>query len=104
MLLKSSGRPATTPPVRKRHFLASEGAAEMILFDVAPIGGEYPTLQDGASWLALWERYDPVDLESGFVLLARRQKPRTVEVQLVAPQGVDRQAADDAGRTRRRAG
>ena len=43
-----------------------------MIFNVEPIDGRLPSLEDGASWPVLMSRYRPVQSVNGFLILSRR--------------------------------
>ena len=58
-------------------FLRSARARANILFQIIPIDGRFPSLEDGLSWPELLTRYDVREVEWPFVLLKRDASPRT---------------------------
>jgi hypothetical protein len=57
-------------------FLRSNRAASNILFEIDPLNGRYPSLDDGLSWPELLTRYDIADTNGTFLLLKRAGTPR----------------------------
>jgi hypothetical protein len=62
-------------------FLAGKGAPSHIYFEVSPIDGRYPTLEDALSWISLLVHYKPAGLQNGFLLLERRAQARQFTLQ-----------------------
>lgn len=57
--------------------LRGPAAPETILFEIAPIDGRFPALDDGPSWPELLTRYEPVAaVGRRFLRLDRAQQPR----------------------------
>jgi hypothetical protein len=56
--------------------LRSDHAAGNILFEIDPLNGRYPSLDDGLSWPELLTRYDIADTNGTFLLLKRAAAPR----------------------------
>jgi hypothetical protein len=52
--------------------LRGKNAPDHILFDVAPIDGMYPSLEDGISWPALLDNYAVVKTDNEFAYLDRK--------------------------------
>ena len=57
-------------------YLRSAHAPNCILFDINPINNDFPSLEDGLSWLELLTRYDFKDVTGQFVILKRSPRPR----------------------------
>jgi len=57
-------------------FLRGPRAPDSVLFDIAPIDGRFPALEDGLSWPELLTRYDLKDATTSFLLLERAAEPR----------------------------
>lgn len=53
--------------------LRSTSAPDNILFNVQPIDGRMPSLEDGLSWPALIDNYMVTDLDNGYTYLRKRQ-------------------------------
>lgn len=51
--------------------LFSKNAPDNILFKVEPIDGRLPSLEDGASWPAILQRYHLIGMENDFLLLRK---------------------------------
>jgi hypothetical protein len=51
-------------------------APDSILFDVDPVDGRFPSLDDGLSWPELLTRYDVREVSPNFLLLERSEAPR----------------------------
>jgi hypothetical protein len=57
--------------------LRGDSAPRTILFEVAPIDGRFPALDDGPSWPELLTRYDPAaSVGNRFLRLDRARRPR----------------------------
>jgi hypothetical protein len=54
-----------------RQFLFGKRAPDNIIFKVQPIDGRLPSLEDGASWPVLLQRYKPVRMRNGFLFLKK---------------------------------
>jgi hypothetical protein len=80
--------PLVTPPVIQSYaafsprlsalnsqFFGGTRAPGRIYFEVSPIDGRYPTLEDALSWSSLLTHYRPAGLRDGFLLLERRPQP-----------------------------
>ena len=64
-------------------FLRSSNAPENLFFDVSPIDGRYPALDDSRSWLELLTRYDVRNIsESNVTFLALARSATTREYHL----------------------
>ncbi len=57
-------------------YLRSDHAASNIVFEIDPLNGRYPSLDDGLSWPELLTRYDIADTNGTFLLLKRAATPR----------------------------
>ena len=57
-------------------FLRSDHAASNIVFEIDPLNGRYPSLDDGLSWPELLTRYDIKDTNGTYLLLKRTAIPR----------------------------
>ena len=57
-------------------FLRSDHAASNVMFEIDPLNGRYPSLDDGLSWPELLTRYDIADTSGTFLLLKRAAAPR----------------------------
>ncbi|HEY2347293.1 MAG TPA: hypothetical protein VGH80_15695 [Xanthomonadaceae bacterium] len=64
---------AYTPALAEmdRQFLLGKRAPDNIFFSVQPIDGRFPSIDDGASWPVLLQRYKPAWMHRGFVLLKK---------------------------------
>ncbi len=60
---------------RNARYLADEGAADYVLLRIQPIGGRYPALEDGASWMPLISRYLAYEYRDGLLFMRKRQQP-----------------------------
>jgi hypothetical protein len=58
-----------------RH-LTGPDAPRTIFFQIGPIDGRLPALEDGASWVPLLENYDVRPEVSGYLVLQHRPSPR----------------------------
>jgi hypothetical protein len=58
--------------------LRGPGAPDAVLFDVLPIDGRYPALEDARSWPELLARYEVKDEAGAFLVLERAPRPRRV--------------------------
>lgn len=56
--------------------LRSDRAAGNIVFEIDPLNGRYPSLDDGLSWPELLTRYDIADSNGKFLLLKRAATPQ----------------------------
>jgi hypothetical protein len=75
---------AYTPELERlnaRH-LTGPDAPRTVFFQVGPIDGRLPALEDGASWLPLIENYDVRPDSGAYLVLRRRTTPRRAEVGL----------------------
>jgi len=72
------GYSAYTPELAELNaaHLRSDHAAGNILFEIDPLNGRYPSLDDGLSWPELLTRYDIADTNGTFLLLKRAAAPR----------------------------
>jgi hypothetical protein len=73
---------AYTPELARmnaRH-LTGPDAPRTVFFQVGPIDGRLPALEDGASWVPLLENYDVRPEPSGYLVLQHRPSPRSVVV------------------------
>ena len=57
-------------------YLRSAHAPDYILFDINPMNNDFPSMEDGLSWLELLTRYDVKDVTGQFVILKRSPRPR----------------------------
>jgi hypothetical protein len=69
--------------------LRGPSAADCLLFGIMPLGGQYPSQDDGLSWPELWSRYepDPVDLPFSaleYLVLRRSKEPRPFQRTLLS--------------------
>jgi hypothetical protein len=64
---------------KNRQFLLGAHAPDNILFRMEPIDGRVPSLEDGASWPVLLQRYKPVRLEHDFLVLRKDPRPTAFE-------------------------
>jgi len=64
---------AYTPALAEadRRFLLGPRAPHNIFFSVQPLDERLPSLDDGASWPVLLQRYAPVQMRNGFVVLKK---------------------------------
>jgi hypothetical protein len=60
--------------------LRGPDAADTIFFDLSPIDGRLPALEDGASWPELLSRYDIVGRARQFLVLERAEHAREYEL------------------------
>ncbi|WP_374555677.1 hypothetical protein [Aquitalea pelogenes] len=60
--------------------LSSSRAPANIFFKVQPIDERLPSLEDGASWMALWQGYHPVRLFNDYLQLARNTQPPIMQL------------------------
>ena len=51
-------------------------APDCVLFDIDSVNNNFPSLEDGLSWLELLTRYDVKDVTGQFVILKRSPRPR----------------------------
>jgi len=58
--------------------LRGPDAPENILFDIAPIDGRFPSMEDGLSWIEIWRRYSVTADTGGFLWLRRRVAPADI--------------------------
>ncbi len=66
---------------RNERHLHTSRAADTILFDVATIDRRYPSLDDGISWLSLWNLYDVQTMTPDFLVLRRATAPKNWTLQ-----------------------
>jgi hypothetical protein len=64
-------------------WLRSDRAAANILFEIDPLNGRFPSLEDGLSWPELLTRYDLADTNGTFFLLKRATVPREFHLTLL---------------------
>ncbi len=96
---------AYTPELAEMNaaFLRCSNAPQNLFFDVNPIDGRYPALDDGRSWLELLTRYDIrgiSDSNATLLVLARSATPREYHLEPltnVAAQFGEMVAVPDAG-------
>lgn len=54
-----------------KNYLQSPSAPDNIFLKIQPIDSRLPALEDGASWLPLWQKYHPVSQFNEYLLLKR---------------------------------
>ncbi len=57
---------------------------DQILFDIAPIDGRFPAIEDSLSWPEIIARYAVVRNGASFLLLERRERPRALRIRRLA--------------------
>ena len=62
----------------------SGGAAHTLLFDIAPIDGRFPSLDDGASWPEIASRYELASETPNFLILEKRIEPQELSMRVIA--------------------
>ncbi|WP_166224525.1 hypothetical protein [Pseudomonas atagonensis] len=62
----------TLAEINKAHLIGAN-APENIFFNVEPIDGRLPSLEDGVSWPVLLSKYQPEAYENKFLLLQKKQ-------------------------------
>lgn len=62
------------------NFLQTDNAPENILFDIEPIDGRYPTIEDSRSWPALFTLYDIDSSYDRFLILKRAKNRRNYQL------------------------
>ncbi len=62
---------------RNRAFFEGEDAPGYLLFAPGSLDRRYPASAEGALWPLLMERYEPVELVAGTLLMSKRLVPRT---------------------------
>jgi hypothetical protein len=62
-------------------YLGTTRAADTILFQIIPIDGRFPSLEDGLSWPELLTRYDVREVQWPFVLMKRAEAPRSFRLE-----------------------
>ncbi len=77
------GYQALTPALAEwnAEFFAGTNASKFVIHDCMNIDGHLPTLDDGTALLEILNRYDFVLRDGAYLLLERRQEPRSVETQ-----------------------
>ena len=66
-------------------YFLGDRAPPFVLLKLEAVDQRYPTSEDALALLALWRNYRPVELEQGYVLLARTQDTREPSVATAAP-------------------
>ncbi|NVZ22290.1 hypothetical protein HX794_21845 [Pseudomonas costantinii] len=68
---------AYTPTLLEENakFLQSSRAPKNIVFNIEPIDGRLPSLEDGASWPSLFQQYDPQAVAGKRIILSRNSNP-----------------------------
>ena len=67
-----------------RHHLLGEAAPDHLLVRIQPIDGRLPAIEDGASWLAMLERYALRD-DAGFAILDRQPRAAPARLERLPP-------------------
>jgi hypothetical protein len=62
-------------------YLRNTHAPDNILFQIIPIDGRFPSLEDGLSWPELLTRYDVREVQWPFVLMKRAKVPRSYRLE-----------------------
>lgn len=75
---------AYTPALLEKNanFLQSSRAPKNIIFNIEPIDGRLASLDDGASWPALFQQYEPQALVGKRIILSRNNNPAPTLVDL----------------------
>lgn len=75
---------AYTPALLEKNanFLQSNRAPKNIVFNIEPIDGRLASLEDGASWPALFHQYEPQALAGKRIILSRNSNPAPTLVDL----------------------